>query len=330
VEFKQSLDRIRRLPTSIVIAAALLTVWLAQGSTFVALKVGVAAVPPFLLSGARFMVVGLTLLIWSAWRAQWHLSITRREAVLASAAGAGFFFAGQGSATWASQFLPAGIVAVLNSTMPLWAVLLSRLALRTPLRITALSGIVASFVGVTFLAWPGANSGITPAPAVAVVVGSACWAGSAVVVNRTGIGRRPVLITGLQTFVGGALQLMAAVVTGELAHIAPQAVVTAVPAFIYLIIVSSLVGFPVLTWLLSQARLEIANTAAFVAPAIALGLGALLLREQITPRMLAGVAVILVGVVLIVLSGGRKRSKTAASEHHAIKTLEVGRRGVYG
>ena len=83
MEFKQSFDRIGRLPTSIVIAAALLTVWLAQGSTFVALKVGVAAVPPFLLSGARFMVVGLTLLIWSAWRAKWHLTITRREAVRA-------------------------------------------------------------------------------------------------------------------------------------------------------------------------------------------------------------------------------------------------------
>ena len=282
-----------------------MTIWLAQGSTFVVLKVGVTEVPPFLFSGARFVVVAVLLLGWSAWRAGWRMKVDRRELLLAAATGAGFFFAGQGSATWSSQFLPAGVVAVLNSTMPLWAAMMGWLVFRTRIGILGLLGLIAGFGGISFLAWPGAGTGVAVGPALFVVAGAACWATAALVVNRSGIGRRPILITGLQSLVGGMLQMTAAAVTGEISRVGSHSVVSAIPAFAYLVVVSSLIGFPVLTWLLSQVRVDIANTAAYVAPVIALTLSWLLLGETVTARTLAGVAVILAGVVLIVWSSRR-------------------------
>jgi hypothetical protein len=60
---------VQRLPRSARVACALPVVWLAFGSTFVALKVRVATVPPFPVSGARFVIVGGVLLTWSGWRA---------------------------------------------------------------------------------------------------------------------------------------------------------------------------------------------------------------------------------------------------------------------
>src|SRR5215471_21355221 len=121
MSFAEVLQGMRRMPRTTWVAIALVGLWFTQGSTFVALKMGVADVPPFLLSGARFLVVGVLLLTWAAWRAEWRVEIGRREAVLAAVTGAGLFFACQGTASWSSQYLVPGMVAVLTSTIPLWA-----------------------------------------------------------------------------------------------------------------------------------------------------------------------------------------------------------------
>ncbi|MDQ6790178.1 MAG: DMT family transporter [Candidatus Dormibacteraeota bacterium] len=155
MRFQDLVRRVRRLPAAAWIVAALPVVWFAQGSTFVALKVGVANVPPFLFSGTRFLIVGVLLLAWSVWRAGGRLQFDRRELLLAAATGAGLFLAGQGSASWSSQFLDPGVVAVLNSTMPLWAAVIGWLAFRTRIGILGSFGLLAGFAGVAFLAWPG-------------------------------------------------------------------------------------------------------------------------------------------------------------------------------
>ena len=55
-----------RIPNTVKVAFALPVVWITVGSAFVALKLGVADVPPFLFSGARFLGVGVLLLLWSS------------------------------------------------------------------------------------------------------------------------------------------------------------------------------------------------------------------------------------------------------------------------
>lgn len=99
---------VQRLPRAVWAAGALALVWFAFGTTFVALKVGVATVPPFLFSGARFVVVGVLLLTWSAWRARWRLEVDRQEALLATGMGVGIILAGQGASSWSSQYLAQG------------------------------------------------------------------------------------------------------------------------------------------------------------------------------------------------------------------------------
>ena len=296
------LIQIQKLPRVTWAAAALPVVWFTQGSTFVALKVGVASVPPFLLSGTRFVLVGLLLLTWAAWRAGWRIHIERRDVMLAAGTGLGLFLAGQGSASWSSQFLAPGVVAVLTSTIPLWAALIGLVAFRTGLGKLGSVGLLAGFAGVAFLAWPGAGTIVAAGPALLVVAGAGCWGAAVVVVSRSGIGRRPALITSIQALLGGGLQIVLGLATGEADHVQLGAAVAAIPAFAYLVVVSSLIGFPLLTWLLSEVRVDIANTASYVAPVIALALGWLLLAERITPRTLGGVAVILVGVAAMVWS----------------------------
>ncbi len=68
---------------------------------------------------------------------------------------------------------------------------------------------------------------------------------------------------------------------------------------------------------------HVANTAAYVAPVVALALGWLLLAEQVTPRTLAGVVVILVGVSLIVRTASRPRPALAAEPEPPVQLRDA-------
>jgi drug/metabolite transporter (DMT)-like permease len=239
------------------------------------------------------------------------MEVDRREVLLAAGRGAGMILAGQGAASWSSPYLAPGVVAVLTSTMPLWAALIGWLAFGTRIARLGSFGLIAGFAGVVFLARQGAGAGISVEPALFVVARARGWAAT-VGGSRSGILRRPVPITSLQMLVGGELQIAVGLATGEAIQVVPHQLVPAIPVFVYPVAVPSLISFPLFTWLLSELPVHVANTAAYAAPVVALALGWLLLAEQIAPRMLGGVAVILVGVVLIVWSAGRTRPAAGA------------------
>lgn len=302
MRFQSPLLNLRQLPRRAWVACALPIVWIAFGSAFVALKVGVATAPPFLFSGARFVLVGTLLLAWSAWRARGRLDVSRQDMLIAAATGGGLIFAGQGAASWASQYLTPGIVAVLTSTMPLWAALIGWVALGTRVARLGAVGLVAGFAGVVFLVWPTSRAGIQLLPAVVTTAGAVGWAAGALFASRSSFARRPTLMTALQMLVGGGLQVLVGLGSGEAGQVGLHQVVPAIPVFLYLVVVPALIGFPLFTWLLTNVPLHVANTVSYAAPVVALTLGWLLLGQQVTPRTLAGVAVILVGVGLIVWS----------------------------
>src|SRR5438309_10454469 len=110
-----------RLPARAQTPAVLIGVWLLFGAAFVAVRMGVlgpGAVPPFLFSGTRFLVAGTILLVWAAWRARWRLDVGLADVGAAAVVGVGLLVGGQVVARWASQYVPAVIVALLITTVP--------------------------------------------------------------------------------------------------------------------------------------------------------------------------------------------------------------------
>jgi drug/metabolite transporter (DMT)-like permease len=302
----------QRLPARARLGIALGVVWITFGSAFVAVKVGVATVPPFLFSGSRFVLVGAALLAWSAWRAHGGLRLSLRDALISAVTGVGLIFAGQGAASWASQYLDPGIVAVLAATVPLWVVLFALAVLRTRPGPVAVVGLVAGFAGVVYLAWPAGSNRVELLPALVVTVGAICWAGGSLLASRSDAARRPLLMTAIQMLAGGTLQLLLGLATGEAGSVHVAQLGQALPVYLYLIAVPALIGFPVFTWLLANTPPHIANTQSYTAPVVALALGSLLLGEPVTPRTLAAVGVILAGVALIVVAGRPNRDAAVA------------------
>jgi drug/metabolite transporter (DMT)-like permease len=113
--------------------------------------------------------------------------------------------------------------------------------------------------------------------------------------------------------------LVCAVPAGELSGLeVSRFSADSVAAFVYLVIAGSLVAFTAYAWLLQRAPISQVSTYAYVNPVVAVVLGALVLDEQIGWPMLAGTALVLPAVAVIVRrEAAARRDATAAGEDGA-------------
>ncbi|MGW8267295.1 MAG: EamA family transporter, partial [Longimicrobiales bacterium] len=98
--------------------AGLSFIW---GSTYLAIRIAIESLPPFLMAGVRFLIAGGLLYGWARAR-----GADRPGAGLwgrAAVSGALLLACGNGAVVWAEQFVPSGMVSLLVATVPLWIVL---------------------------------------------------------------------------------------------------------------------------------------------------------------------------------------------------------------
>src|SRR5436190_9540883 len=95
--------------------AALFTIW---GSTYLAIKFAVQTIPPYLMSGGRFVVSGTILYLISRWRGS--PNPTRRQWTDGAIVGTLLLTCGNGVVGWAEQRVPSGITALLVASVPMW------------------------------------------------------------------------------------------------------------------------------------------------------------------------------------------------------------------
>ena len=88
------------------------------GSTYLAIRVGVREVPPFLLAAMRFLVAGLALYGWMIARGE--CSPSGRQWMSAFLLALLIFVLDYGLVFWAEQRVPSGVTAVMMATIPLF------------------------------------------------------------------------------------------------------------------------------------------------------------------------------------------------------------------
>src|SRR5579863_3980558 len=91
-------------------------IYFVWGSTFLAIRVGVHEVPPFLFAAIRFLAAGLALYLWMLLRGE--PSPNRRQWTAASLLGLLIFVFDYGLLFWAEQRVPSGVAAVVMATIP--------------------------------------------------------------------------------------------------------------------------------------------------------------------------------------------------------------------
>lgn len=296
------------------VASAFGAVYLIWGSTYLAIRVAIETLPPFLMAGARFLVAGVLLYAWCRLyrgaprpsRADW------RDAAVT---GGAMLLGGNGGVVWAEQYIPSGLAALLVATVPLFMVLLEWLWNGTE-RPNAgiMGGLALGFLGVLILVGaPGTAEGNMGLVAGGVILFAALsWAAGSIYSRRLAPPPTPRLGTAMQMVAGGALLAGTGVASGELGSLALAEVsASSWLALGYLIVFGSLIAFSAYVWLLRTSTPARVATYAYVNPAVALFLGWALAGEPISARTLLGSAVILASVLVVTTRDRRPTPSTA-------------------
>lgn len=295
-------------------------IYFVWGSTFLAIRVGVLAVPPLLFAAIRFFTAGLALVVWTAFRREtWPTGREWRSICLLAAL---IFVGDYGLLFWAEQKVPSGIAAVMMATIPAFIATGEVLLLRTArmtmqLALALLIGIAGVLVLMSHsLVLSGAP--ISTRGALALIVGAMFWSVASVITRRLPLPSSKVLTSGAQMLVGGTMLAVVATVLGEPRRFHPATVSgQAWFALAYLIVMGSIVGFTSYVWLIQHESPTKVGTYAYVNPVVAVLIGYLLGGEVLGLRTILGTALVLASVLLITL-GKTTRSKAATQRPQKI------------
>jgi drug/metabolite transporter (DMT)-like permease len=283
---------------------ALATIYVAWGSTFLAIAVAVRDLPPFLSMAIRHLAAGALVFAWVLARRREREPLGARQWGAAFLFGGALFLVGHGGLAWAQQEVPSGIAALLVGTIPLWFAILAWIFLSERLGGRALAGLVLGFAGLALLVDPSGEEGAKPIGALVIVIGALGWAAGSVYSQRSPLPKDTLLGAAMGMLSGGVLLTVASGARGEFDDASFTA--DALFATAYLVVVGSLIGFSAYVWLLKTVPASTVSTYAYVNPVIAVILGWAFNDEIITGRTLLAGAAIVVGVALMV---SRSREK---------------------
>lgn len=274
--------------------AAIYLIW---GSTYLAIRIGIETLPPFLLAGVRFCLAGA--LLYGALR----LGGTPRPKAStwksAALVGTLMMFGGNGLVTWAQQEVPSGLAALLIATVPIWMVVLDATVYGggRPGKWVVL-GLVMASLGLVVLVGPSEGA-VSPWGALVLLLAALSWATGSLVQRSVSLPKSPWMSAAMQMIAGGVLMVVIATFTGEWSRLDPSTVsLRSILAFFYLVVFGSIVGLSAYVYLLRRTSAAAVSTYAFVNPVIALALG-WLFGEVVTTRTLLG-ALMIVGSVFLI------------------------------
>ena len=285
-------------PTPLSQRVGLLALYLSWGSTYPAMRIALRTLPPFSLQAARCLLAVLPLILLARYRGaawptlrQWRGSLLIGTVVLGG---------GHGLTAWAVVHTSGGLAALLVSMVSVWMVVLSWLVLSQRPSRTVLIGIALGLLGLVLITGT-AGAGLSGGPLLALLASPLCWALGSVMSLRAELPGDPLMTTAAQLLAVVPGFLLVAAVTGEMARWSSAMLsLQAALALVYLALVGYVVGFAVYTWLIRVSVLSTVGTYAFANPLVAVVLGWLLLGERLTPALLAGGALVLLGVALTV------------------------------
>jgi drug/metabolite transporter (DMT)-like permease len=288
---------------------AYLVVCVFWGSTYLAIKVGVTELPPFLFAGLRFLVAGLILLALALILGS---TLPRRAADWRTLAIVGLMLLGGGNAfvVWAEQYTTSGVASIFVVTVAMWTALFDAIVPggSGDLNWRVIAGLLFGFLGTVLLvgASPAEILAADLRGPLALTFASASWSLGTVYAKRHPTETSPYMGAAIQMIVGGAAVAIVGSALGEWSRwqLSPRGL----GAMAYLVVFGSILGYSAYTYALRHASATIVGTYAYVNPVIAVLLGWLLLQEPVTSRTFIAMGMILVAVVWIQFSHKLRRT----------------------
>lgn len=294
---------------SVPVLAALLSVYVFWGGTYLAAKFAIETMPPTAMAAVRFIISGILMLTWSYMRG-WN-RVGWKEWRDAAITGCFLLCFANGSIVWAQQYVASGLVAVILGITPLWLVLLNWLWQkgRKPNALIML-GLFLGVSGIVVLAYDAVlnargshyliGSGI-------VLAGSIFWAVGSIYSRTASQPKQPLQGVGMQMLSGGMALCLAAALMGQWPQVDWGGISTrSLIALAYLVICGSFLGFASYIWLLKNAPTPLVATYAYVNPIVAVFVGWLFAGEVLGAKEILATAIIVSAVILITIGNNRQ------------------------
>jgi drug/metabolite transporter (DMT)-like permease len=273
------------------------------GSTWMAIKIGLSDMPPFLSSAARFVVATLVLhgivIVRGArypgtWSERFHIALP------------GFFIYGMSYALvyHAEQHISSALTAVLFSSYPMFVALLSIWMLKQEkLHLLGWFGLMLGFAGIVVISYDSLQGTRNLFLGTLMALGGSLVSAYGVLLHKRRFTNQGVIVAAALQIAAGVIPLIFAALLFESVTdfaVTPESV----GSILYLAILGTVIAFLSYYWLLTYwTAVKVALTAFFV-PLVAILIGAGLFGEELGWRVAAGTALILAGVLLVI----RKRS----------------------
>jgi drug/metabolite transporter (DMT)-like permease len=279
-------------PAGWLIVTCLLCVYIIWGTTYFAIKIGIAGLPPFFLIGTRFLLAGGLLMAFQFARGgkaptllQWRNSTFIGFLLLV---------AGNGGVAVAERWVSSGATVALISVMPLATAVWSGVFGQWPRRFEWLAIAIGALGAAVMLlgrdlqgSWLGTSI---------ILCSVTCWSLGTVLSRRLDVPHGPMGF-GAEMLAAGVLALLISAIAGEHWALPQSADVWA--AWGYLVVFGSLIGFSAYRFVVEHVSPTLASTYAYVNPPVALLVGWWLGHESFSYNVLFGLPVVLASVALL-------------------------------
>jgi drug/metabolite transporter (DMT)-like permease len=292
--------------------AAFAVVCIVWGTTYLAIRIAVTTMTPFLLTGARYLFAGIVLFIIAKLHGD---EIPKSKRVLGDVVLCGVLMVAIGNLTvvWAEQWVPSGFAALFVGTAPFWATLIEMLR-RSGERVERRATI--GFAGVAMLVTPGGAGSAFDRRfvigAIAIQLGSIAWQYGTIRGKYALASMPPLMSSALQMLAGGFVVTIAGVGLGEVPHF--HATPRTFAALAYLSLFGSVLAYTSYIYAARHLRSTNMSLYAYVNPIVAVILGWLILHEQLTWVSITAMIVILAGVAMVQSGRGANRRVTISRE----------------
>lgn len=286
------------------------TLW---GTTWVASKIGVLAMPALQMAAIRQFLAGFCMLTFFMGfkRLPWP---TREQWKWLVILGLLMFVFANGLSTWSLYYIPSGLSALIGALYPLCVALIEIIFFRSK-RMSVLSalGFILGLAGVLIVFYENAFSGLSGGFIYGILLSFGAmlsWTTGTILIVRNNTAMNPYYATGWQ------MVISAVVLYGMAGFMQPMLPVMQIPltawlVIIYLVVFGSIISFVAFIYSMKKLPAPIASLYAYINPLVALLTGALVLNEKLTIHILYGAIVTMAGVFMVNFSI-RKNEKVIA------------------
>jgi drug/metabolite transporter (DMT)-like permease len=283
---------------------AICLIW---GTTWIAMKAGIATVPPCFFAGTRFTAAGGAMLCYLWWR-DGRISFAVGD--LARFAGVTLLLvsATYGLLFWGMLYVSSGLSAVLEmSLMPVTTLALGIALGEDRFTRAQACGIALGIAGLGVLYGPklvvggGASGAMELAGAAAIILSTFTYSLGSVLTGPLLRRYSAGLVSGVTMFAGGLGLLIGALMLepGAVAAMSFRWDAAAWAGWAFLLLFGSLLAYTMYMHLIRNWGASRAASYAFVSPVFAVVLGVVVLGETLHPSDAVGMAIMLLGAWLV-------------------------------